>query len=87
MYERVLFDRFMVKTNSLCHYIGNIINNAAFCSGVPHGFEICKNGRAVFIKLWFRLAQKINCKINSTMSSKLLYCILEYNFWYNLIVN
>ena len=56
-YERVLLDRFMVK-HSFCNYIGNIINNSAFCSGVPHGLIICKNRRAVFVKTTVPLGSK-----------------------------
>ena len=63
------------KINSFCLYIGNIINNAAFCSGVSHGFEIWINGRAALVKLWFRLAQKKNCKNSSAMWPWWLYCI------------
>ena len=43
------------------------LHKAAFYSGVPHGFEIWKNQRAVLVKCLFRLAQKINCKNSSAM--------------------
>ena len=57
-YERVLLDRFMVKQIVFVNYIGNIINNSAFCSGVSHGLIICKNRRTVFVKTVVPLGSK-----------------------------
>ena len=34
------------------------MNNSAFCIGVPHGFIICKNRRAVFVKTVVPLGSK-----------------------------